>query len=161
MSIARFFILLNLIFVGIFCCAQSAERPNILWISCEDLSPHFSFYGDSTISTPYLDRLASEGVVYDNVFATAGVCAPSRSAIITGVHQVTTGGHNMRTLNNSAYSEKIGLPKSYSIVPAPHIRAFPEFLRAKGYYCTNNSKTDYQFEAPPTVWDESSTKATW
>ena len=161
MSIARFFILLNLIFVGIFCCAQSAERPNILWISCEDLSPHFSFYGDSTISTPNLDRLASEGVVYDNVFATAGVCAPSRSAIITGVHQVTTGGHNMRTLNNSAYSEKIGLPKSYSIVPAPHIRAFPEFLRAKGYYCTNNSKTDYQFEAPPTVWDESSAKATW
>ncbi|HKH60094.1 MAG TPA: sulfatase-like hydrolase/transferase [Flavitalea sp.] len=146
----RFFISLSLIFLATISLAQSADRPNILWISCEDLSPHFSFYGDSTISTPNLDRLAREGVVYENVFATAGVCAPSRCAIITGVNQVTAGGHNMRTLNNT-YPEKTGLPKSYSIVPDPQIKAFPEFVRARGYYCTNNSKTDYQFEAPPTV----------
>ena len=156
----RFFIFFSLNFPAAVSLAQSSDRPNILWISCEDLSPHFSFYGDSTISTPNLDRLAREGVVYENVFATAGVCAPSRCAIITGVNQVTAGGHNMRTLNNT-YPEKTGLPGSYSIVPSPEIKAFPEFLRARGYYCTNNSKTDYQFEAPPTVWDESSTKASW
>ena len=156
----RFFIFFSLSVLAAVSLAQSPDRPNILWISCEDLSPHFSFYGDSTISTPNLDRLAREGVVYENVFATAGVCAPSRCAIITGVNQVTAGGHNMRTLNNT-YPEKTGLPGSYSIVPSPEIKAFPEFLRARGYYCTNNSKTDYQFEAPPTVWDESSTKASW
>jgi N-sulfoglucosamine sulfohydrolase len=134
--------------------------PNILFISCEDLSPHFSFYGDSTVSTPNLSRLAAEGIVYDNAFSTAGVCAPSRSAIITGMNQVSTGGHNMRTLTIT-YPEKNGLPKSYSIVPPPGVRAFPEFLRAAGYYCTNNEKTDYQFEAPVTAWDEISGKASW
>ena len=149
---------LQLLFFSSF--AQSTERSNILWISCEDISPRLSFYGDSTIKTPNLERLASEGVVYDNVFTTAGVCAPSRCAIITGVNQVTAGGHNMRTLDNELPEQK-GVPKSYSIVPPPEIKAFPEYLRAQGYYCTNNFKTDYQFEAPPTVWDETSYDATW
>jgi len=139
---------------------KQSDLPNILWISCEDLSPHFSFYGDSTVSTPNISRLAKEGVVYDNVFTTAGVCSPSRCAIITGVNQVTAGGHNMRTLLNT-FPEKTGLPKSYSIVTPGEIRAFPEFLRAKGYYCSNNVKTDYQFDAPVTVWDEVSETASW
>jgi N-sulfoglucosamine sulfohydrolase len=139
--------------------AQSPEPlPNILWISCEDLSPHFDFYGDNSVATPNLTRLSKEGITYDNVFTTAGVCAPSRCAIITGVNQVTAGGHNMRTL---LIPEKTGLPKSYSIVTPDGIKAFPEYLRAKGYFCTNNSKTDYQFVAPPTVWDEISEKASW
>ncbi len=112
------------------------------------------------MSTPSLSRLSREGITYDNVFTTAGVCAPSRCAIITGVNQVTAGGHNMRTLLNT-FPEKTGLPKFYSIVPPESIKAFPEYLRAKGYYCTNNFKTDYQFDAPPTVWDEVSDKATW
>jgi arylsulfatase A-like enzyme len=55
--------------------------------------------------------------------------------------------------------EKTGLPPSYSIVMPDNVRAFPEYLRAAGYYCTNNEKTDYQFEAPPTVWDESGKNA--
>jgi N-sulfoglucosamine sulfohydrolase len=152
--------LLSIYIVGIgIASAQSTEPlPNILWISCEDLSPHFDFYGDDSVPTPNLTRLSKEGITYDNVFTTAGVCAPSRCAIITGVNQVTAGGHNMRTL---LIPEKPGLPKSYSIVTPENIKAFPEYLRAKGYYCTNNSKTDYQFVAPPTVWDENSDKATW
>ena len=156
-------IFINLAFFFFWGCrvfSQTSPRPNILWISCEDLSPHFSFYGDSTINTPNLEQLAREGIVYTKVFTTAGVCAPSRCAIITGVNQVTAGGHNMRTLMDTN-PEKTGLPKSYSIVPPPEIRAFPEYLRAQGYYCTNNVKTDYQFEAPVTVWDENNATATW
>ena len=156
---------LKIIFIGFvfltkYLNAQHSNLPNIVWISCEDISPRLSFYGDSTIKTPNLERLAREGVVYNNVFTTAGVCAPSRCAIITGVNQVTAGGHNMRTLNIIP-PENSGLPKSYSIVPPPEVKAFPEYLRAQGYYCTNKSKTDYQFAAPPTVWDESGEKATW
>jgi len=159
----RVFSILAIVFCNciILAYAQSSSQPpNILWISCEDLSPHFEFYGDNSVATPNLSRLSREGITYDNVFTTAGVCAPSRCAIITGVNQVTAGGHNMRTLLNT-FPEKTGLPQAYSIVPPAEIKAFPEFLRAKGYYCTNNSKTDYQFEAPPTVWDEVSDKATW
>ncbi|GAB2583099.1 sulfatase-like hydrolase/transferase [Spirosoma areae] len=137
---------------------RSAVPPNILFLSCEDMSPHLGCYGDTTIPTPNIDRLAWEGIRFSNAFCTAGVCAPSRNAMITGMYQTSTGGHNMRTLY-STQPEKTGLPKQYSIVPAPDVRAFPEYLRQIGYYTTNNSKTDYQFEEPPTVWNEVSAKA--
>jgi arylsulfatase A-like enzyme len=137
-----------------------AVPPNILWLSCEDMSPHLGCYGDTTIPTPNIDRLAREGVRFSNAFCTAGVCAPSRNAIITGMYQTSTGGHNMRTLYNT-FPEKTGLPSQYSIVPPPDVRAFPEYLRRAGYYTTNNVKTDYQFEEPPTVWNAVSNKAHW
>jgi N-sulfoglucosamine sulfohydrolase len=136
------------------------DQPNIIWISCEDMSAHLSCYGDSTISTPNIDRLAREGILYTHAFTTAGVCAPSRNAIITGRYQTSNGAHNMRTLYNTM-PEKTGLPTSYSVVMPENVKAFPEYLRAAGYYCTNNEKTDYQFEAPPTVWDESGKAAHW
>jgi len=136
------------------------ERPNILWISAEDLSPRMAAYGDSTISTPNLDRLANEGIVFEHAYTTAGVCAPARNAIITGRYQTSNGGHNMRTMGNT-YPEQTGLPESYNSVPPASVRCFPEYLRAAGYYTSNNVKTDYQFTAPPTVWDESSDTATW
>ena len=138
----------------------SRDKPNILWISAEDMSPRLSMYGDNTIKSPNIERLAREGIVYENVYTTAGVCAPSRNAIITGSYQTYNGGHNMRTLNNT-YPEQTGLPKSYSVVMPPEVKCFPEYLRSAGYYTTNNNKTDYQFEAPPTAWDEISNKATW
>jgi len=137
-----------------------ADKPNILWLSCEDMSPHLGCYGDSTVPTPNIDRLAREGLRFSNAFCTAGVCAPSRNAMITGMYQTSTGGHNMRTLY-STFPEKTGLPQQYSIVPAPEVRAFPEYLQAAGYYTTNNVKTDYQFEEPPTVWNAGSNKAHW
>src|SRR5688572_27184711 len=113
---------------GLGMAAAQSPLPNILWISCEDLSPHFDFYGDNSVATPNLTRLSKEGITYDNVFTTAGVCAPSRCAIITGVNQVTAGGHNMRTLLNT-FPEKTGLPQTYSIVPPAEIKAFPELDR--------------------------------
>lgn len=144
---------------------QLPTQLNILWLSVEDMSAHLSCYADQKmvqnfVSTPNIDRLAREGVRFTNAFCTAGVCAPSRNAIITGRYQTSNGGHNMRTLTNT-YPEKTGLPKAYSILPPPGVRAFPEYLRAAGYYTTNQDKTDYQFEAPPTVWDEVSKSATY
>lgn len=156
----QFYTALLLIILGNFQQIFAQDRPNILWISAEDLSPHLSAYGDNTVKTPNIDRLAREGVVYEQVYTTAGVCAPSRCAIITGNYQTRVGGHNMRTLYNT-FPEKTGLPKEYNVVPPPEIRCFPEYLRAAGYYTCNNEKTDYQFLAPPTVWDESSKTASW
>ena len=56
------------------------NRPNILWIVAEDLGPYIAAFGDSTVATPNLDRLAAEGVRYPNLFSPSGVCAPSRAA---------------------------------------------------------------------------------
>ncbi len=99
----------------------SQDKPNILWISAEDMSPRLSMYGDNTIKSPNIERLAREGIVYENVYTTAGVCAPSRNTIITGSYQTYNGGHNMRTLNNT-YPEQTGLPKSYSVVMPPEVK---------------------------------------
>lgn len=125
--------------------AAGRRRPNILWLSCEDISPHLGCFGDPHAITPNLDRLAQEGVRYCHTFTTAGVCAPCRSGIITGMVQTTLGTHHMRC------SAKL----------PPQIKAFPSYLREAGYYCTNNSKTDYQTGDLRDVWDESSNKAHW
>lgn len=141
---------------------QNLARPNILWVTCEDMSPHLGSYGDAQVKTPNLDKLASEGVRYKNVFATAGVCAPSRSSIITGMYQQSIGTQHMRTLKYPGFEDSY--PRNYigynAVLPRD-VKCFPEYLRANGYYCTNNVKEDYQFQAPVTVWDESSKAAHW
>ncbi len=151
-------LLLSLVFLLGFRSERPATALNILWLSVEDMSPHLGCYGDFTVPTPNIDRLANEGIRHTKVYCTAGVCAPSRNAIITGRWQTSNGGHNMRTLFDT-YPQKTQLPKSYSSVPPAEVRAFPEYLRLKGYYCTNNEKTDYQFEHSPLAWDESNSKA--
>jgi len=137
--------------------------PNIVWIVCEDMSPHLGSYGEKVAKTPVLDQLAKESVRYTQAYSTAGVCAPSRSALITGNYQTSIGSHNMRTLGTSATPSSdypVGL-KPYSTVIPEGVKCFPEYLRIAGYYCTNNAKEDYQFQAPVTAWDESSKKAHW
>ncbi len=125
--------------------AGGAERPNILWISTEDISPDLGCYGDPEARTPNLDRLAAEGVRFTRAFSISGVCAPSRSAIITGMYPTTIGTHHMRCKG----------------VPPAYVKCFTEYLRAAGYYCTNNIKTDYNFDRPTTAWDENSREAYW
>ncbi len=132
------------------------NRPNILWISVEDLSPHLGCYGDSLARTPNIDQLAREGMRFTQAYTPAGVCAPCRSAIITGMYQNSIGTHHMRTTHTAP-----GLPTPYLAVPPPYVKTFTEYLRSAGYYCTNNSKTDYQFGVPFTAWDESGREAHW
>ncbi len=133
---------------------KPAKRPNILWISTEDIGAHLGCYGDPHARTPVLDKLAREGLLYSNAFTIAGVCAPNRSGIITGVYPTTLGTHHMRSGGE-------GTERSLKPVPPAFVRCFPEYLRQAGYYCTNNSKQDYQFTAPPSAWDESSNEAHW
>ncbi len=134
-------------------------RPNFLWISLEDTSPRFGCYGDPVARTPNIDRLAASGRRWPLAFSTAGVCAPSRSAIITGMYQTSIGTHHMRTTHTNANARE--LPTPYSAVPPAYVKTFTEYLRAAGYYCTNNAKTDYQFAPPFTAWDECGAQAHW
>lgn len=143
---------------------KNINRPNILWITCEDMSLHLSSFGEKTIRTPNLDALAEDGVKYSNVYTCAGVCAPSRNGIITAMYPQSIGGDNMRNYQPGKKDQEITNSKilpSYSIIPPTYLKCFPEYLRKENYYCTNNPKEDYQFEAPITTWDESSNKAHW
>src|SRR5688572_27035917 len=125
--------------------AADRKRPNILWVSCEDSSPHFGCYGDRNAITPTVDALAAKGVRYTRVHSVAGVCAPSRSGIITGMYPTSLGSQYMRC--------SVALPD--------FVKCFPEYMREAGYYCTNNAKTDYNFPVPKNAWDEVSRQAHW
>ncbi|NNF34689.1 MAG: sulfatase [Saprospiraceae bacterium] len=133
------------------------ERPNILWLVTEDMGPYIPPFGDFTIKTPNLSRLADEGVIFPNLFSTSGVCAPSRAAIATGMYPSSIGANHMRT---NSYTEVTGLP-AYEAVPPSSVKMISELLRGHGYYCTNNYKQDYQFKAPKTAWDENGPYAHW
>lgn len=134
------------------------QRPNIIWITCEDISPFMGAYGNEVVKTPNIDQLAREGMRFTNMFTCAGVSSPSRAGIITGMYPTSVGTHHMRTLLSADQSKSIGVPP-YSAVLPDYVKAFPEYLRRAGYFTSNNQKTDYQFEEPVTVWDECSSAA--
>lgn len=137
--------LLGAFLAGALLSATGADLPNILWITSEDNGPHLGCYGDDYATTPHLDALAAKGTIYLHAWSAAPVCAPARTAIITGVYPPALGAEHMR-----------------SLVPLPAgMQMYPQFLRAAGYHCTNNSKEDYNVEKPPGVWDESSRQAHW
>lgn len=100
-------------------------------------------YGDPLAHTPNLDRLAAEGVRYRHAFANAPVCSSARTTLITGMYASSLGAHHHRS--------RVAIPATF--------RLYPELLRAAGYYCSNNSKTDYNLAGLGKIWDESSATA--
>jgi len=130
---------------GMTCFVTTAEQPNILWIVAEDINPHLGCYGDMNAVTPNIDGLATNALRYTKCWSTAPVCAPARTALITGAYPPSLGAEHMR-----------------SMVKMPDfMRMYPQFLRDRGYYCVNNSKEDYNVAKSGKVWDESSKKAHW
>jgi arylsulfatase A-like enzyme len=138
-------------------------KPNILWFVVDDMSPNFACYGEASIATPHVDRLAKEGLKFTNAFVTAPVCSPCRSALITGCYQTSIGAHHHRSGRGK---EKIRLPND--VVP------IPQLLQEAGYYTCIGSglpdanragkkqnaanqmgKTDYNFEWDSKMYDAS------
>jgi arylsulfatase A-like enzyme len=131
---------------------KPVRPPNILWLIAEDMSPHFGCYGERAISTPNVDRLASQGVLFERAFVTGPICSPSRSALITGMYQTNIGTHHHRS---GIGREKIQLP--------PGVEPVPRLFQAAGYYTCNGGyfgsfpaqrrgKTDYNFEFDPGIY---------
>lgn len=125
---------------GVHSSAPAKERPNILWIDTEDLSPDLGCYGEKVVDTPNIDRLANEGVIFTNAFVTGPVCSSSRSAVATGMYQTSIGAHNHRSNRDKP------LPKG--------IEHFSHYLREAGYFVCNGQalsggrrgKLDYNFK---------------
>ena len=120
---------------------RQTPRPNIVWIIVDDMSSHFAYQGEKLVHTPHVDRLAREGVVFENAYATAPVCSTFRSALITGMYQTSIGAHHHRS---SRGKKKISLPDQMMTVP--------EMFRKAGYFTCNADaagnragKEDYNF----------------
>ncbi len=140
--------ILCLTIASLFNASLMAEEtpPNILWITSEDNGPELGCYGDDYSDTPYIDGLAKRGMMYRSCWSNAPVCAPARTTIVTGLFPTSLGGQHMRS--------QVDLPKVAKL--------YPQYFRELGYYCTNNSKTDYNFHTPAgDIWNESSGKAHW
>jgi len=165
--ISLFFSILIFLF-SFFSCKPDIDKnkerlPNIIWLVAEDQSPEFfPIYGNSTVELPIIESLAKDGIIFNNAYTPAPVCAPARSAIITGLYPSTLGTHNMRTYNSYKKENQpsIGIP-SYSPILQDGVKMFPEYLRKIGYYTSNNSKEDYNFKKTDGVWDDSSSNAHW
>ena len=141
----RFFISL----MAMCAVLRAAEQPNILWITAEDMSATLVCYGDKYATTPNIDRLAKESVRYTKAFASAPVCSPSRSCLITGCYPTSLSTQQMRS--------GFAIPNE--------MRGFPALLRARGFYTSNNVKTDYNTGNYADIikhsWNESSATAHW
>ena len=141
----RFLITLTIVASAAASIAADSPRPNILWITSEDNGPELGCYGDDYATTPNIDALAARSLRYRTCWSNAPVCAPARTCIITGVYPQSTGAQHMRS--------NVKMPA--------FMKMYPQLLREAGYYCTNNSKEDYNLIKPGKVWDESSRKAHW
>lgn len=131
-------------FISLYINSIAIDRPNILWITHEDLSPIYGCYGDEYGHTPNIDKLAETGIRFTNAYSNAPICAPARSTLITGMYATSLGTQHLR-----------------SDIPVPeNMKILPEVLREAGYYTTNNVKTDYNFDHTGR-WDESSNQAHW
>ena len=124
---------------------NAADKPNILWLTSEDHGPEMGCYGDSLARTPNIDGLAKKGMIFNRAWSCAPVCAPARTAIISGMYPSSTGGLHMRTM--------VAMPAG--------AKMYPQYLRDAGYYCTNNSKEDYNLVKPDQVWHVASNQAHW
>ncbi len=125
--------------------AQPRKQPNILWITCEDMSLTLGCYGDKYAKTPAIDAFAEKSLRYRHCWSNAPVCAPARTTIISGMYPPSTGAEHMRSMTKLAPGQKF----------------FPQILREAGYYTSNNSKEDYNLALTGQAWDESSNKAHW
>lgn len=121
--------------------------PNILWLTSEDNGPELGCYGDTYADTPHIDELAAQSLRYRMCWSNAPVCAAARTTIISGMYATSLGGENMRS--------SVALPTGMKLLP--------QVMRDAGYYCTNNSKTDYNFSQPDSAagWNASGAKAHW
>lgn len=148
--------ILQLVLLAFGTFLHAAERPNVLWIMVDDMSSHFSCYGESLIKTPHVDALAREGTRFSRAFVTAPICSISRSALMTGRYQTSIGCQNHRS----------GSAK-FPIVLAADTPVVAQLFLKAGYHTSNVSlevflrsgaeaekpsgiaKTDYNFVWKP------------
>ncbi|MEC4724577.1 sulfatase [Shewanella sp. D64] len=129
----RFLLCLWLLLFLVGCQSQPIPRPNVLWIYVEDMNNWMGAFGDHTVPTPNIDKLAKEGVRFDKAMMPAPVCSAVRSAIIAGDMQTSIDAHHHRS--GRAGYEPVYLAHS----------SVPEQFRQHGYETFNIGKDDYNF----------------
>lgn len=147
-TIVSTFLLTILSATSIQASAQEQSKPNILWLITEDNSKDYlKLYNENGASMPAIEKLAQNGLVFNNAFANTPVCSTARTTLATGLYGTSIG-----TMNHRSY-RKVNLPKN--------VKPFSQILKNAGYFTSNNVKTDYNFIDDKSFWSESSKSAHW
>jgi len=110
----------------------ASGKPNILWVYIEDINPWFGCYGDKTVHTPNMDKLARDGVLFERCYTPVSICSPTRSSLITGRMPTTIGVHN----HDGAYTNLPAYLEGNTL---------PEIFQKNGYQTFNQGKDHYNF----------------
>ncbi len=105
--------------------AAARERPNILFITVDDLNTDLGAYGHPIAQSPAIDRLAAEGMRFDAAYAQYPVCSPSRSSFLTGLYPQQTG-----IITNGPHFREF----------VPDIVTLPQFFAQHGYFTARAGK---------------------
>ncbi|WP_282117304.1 sulfatase [Cellulophaga baltica] len=141
----KIYLQLWLMLLGVVSLANSQqqesknEKPNILFISIDDLRPTLGAYGDTAAITPNLDALASQGMTFMDTYAQVAVCAPSRASLMTGLRPDATRvwhlGDKFRDIN-------------------PEAVTMPQYFAKHGYHTVNMGKIYHNYMPDSISWDE-------
>jgi iduronate 2-sulfatase len=127
----------------LLCCnavlAVEGKKPNVLFIAVDDLRPELGCYGQSMMKTPNIDRLASQGIVFDRAYCNVPVCGASRASLMTGLRPTAT-----RFLTYTTWAEQ----------DAPGITPLHTHFKQHGYYTISNGKVLHQREDHANGWSE-------
>ena len=130
------------IILTIFSCKRLDKdrvKPNILFISIDDLRPTLGAYGDTIAVTPNIDQLAAEGMTFRQTFTQVAVCAPSRASLMTGLRPDSTHvwhlGDKFREINPSTVT-------------------MPQYFSKFGYHTVNLGKIFHNYMPDSISWDE-------
>lgn len=131
--------------------SAAAGRPNMVWLTTEDNSANwYRLYNpEHGVAMPNVERLAKDGLVFNNAYSCAPVCSAARSTIISGCYGPRTGAQYHR--------------RQVPVAMPAGLKMFPFYLKQAGYYTSNNSKEDYNYlpSDKAGVWDASSGKASF
>ena len=123
--------------------AAAPPPPNIVWIVAENFSLDFGCYGATQVHTPHIDALAAAGTRFTQVYATSPVCAPSRSAFMTGMYQTSTDTHHMRSHRQDQFRLPAGVrPVTHRLADAGY---FTANITTMGERVVGTGKLDLNF----------------
>ncbi|MGH9839426.1 MAG: sulfatase-like hydrolase/transferase [Blastocatellia bacterium] len=101
------------LFACVSASAQPANKLNVLFIAVDDLRPQLGCYGDTTVKSPNIDRLAARGLVFNRAYVQQALCAPSRSSFLTGLRPDTTGVTDIETHFRAKLPAVVTLPRLF------------------------------------------------
>lgn len=136
--ISKLRLIAALLFCMLFVSVVAQTKPNVLFISIDDLNNDLGCYGNTQVKSPNIDRLAARGVRFDRAYAQYTLCNPSRASFLSGRRPERTGIYELQTAPRKAMPDAIFLP---------------QLFRQNGYFTARFGKVYHEGRDDKVSWD--------